>query len=113
MSNILNLEVKIKKDIDATIDSISGKLNGTWTRDIKAEVSVKEAGSKQYAFNYKKGEKNNSIFLIERDGKLESTNIVPQGGLKSISHSECNKMIRKFEKDVLQDTGLKYSIHNS
>jgi len=112
MDSILNLDVKIKENVNNTLDSISKELNENWTRNAKAEVSIKDSGSEQYVFNYKNGNQNNSIYLIERDGELQTTNIVPADGISSIPISECNDMLRKFEDEVLNKTNLKYSLHN-
>lgn len=111
-NNILNLDVNIKGDVNTTLKAISSELGNGWTRDAKAEESIKEMGSTQFAFNYNDGKQNNTIFLIERNNKLETTNVVPQSGTSSIPISECNSMLTKFEEDVLNNTDLKYSIHS-
>lgn len=112
MGNILNLDINIKDDVKTTLNIIAKNLKNGWTRDAKAEASLEDMGSTQFAFNFKSANQNNTIFLIERNNKLETTNVVPQEGTDSIPISECNSMLKKFEEDVLTNTNLKYSIHN-
>lgn len=112
MENILNLDINIKDNVKTTLSIISKNLSNGWIRDAKSEANLKDMGSIQYAFNYKDDNHNNTIFFIERNNRLETTNVVPQKGTNSIPISECNSMLKKFEDEILNNTDLKYSIHN-
>lgn len=111
MENILNLDIEIKKNVENTINIITENLSNSWTRNFVQEKSIRDMGSEQFVFNYKSEICNNLIYFIERNNQLETTNVLSLKENK-ISITECNNMLKKFEKDILSKTDLKYSIHN-
>lgn len=107
---IENMNIKLSPDCNTTITTITNALPFGWTRDTSAENNIKSMGSTQYAFNYNDNQDiNASIFFVERNAQLETTNVVPKNK-SELPINECNNLITLFGKSVLDNTSIEYDI---
>ena len=107
------LVLNIKATLEVFNKQISNYFTDTWYRDSKLEKLIDEnTQSKEdtYVVIYKYNNQNVMIILEESDNEMELINIVYQDSKKSLSVPETNNILRKFEKDILSQTNLVYSI---
>lgn len=112
MVDILNMDIKIKNDAKSTIDLITNNLKINWGRNYSAEKNINQIARTQYGFQFNDGTINVTVFFIERNGNLTTTNVVPDPSYASqIPIEMCNDMIILFAKSNLNGI-VKYSIYN-
>jgi len=104
MSKIKNMEIEINENATDTINLISSFLGLNWSRE-NAET---ENRINQFGFRYTNNDEDISIWFIERDGVLTTTNVVP-GHTNEISIERCNDLIELFGEQNLFGR-VKYSI---
>lgn len=104
MSIYKNLKITKNEEfsLDETINNISSKLGANWSREnanIENDAKI-DKGYDQYAFRYKEGVEDISIWFEKDENHLRTTNITGRH-MSKLSIAKCNEILEVFANENL------------
>lgn len=106
-----DLYIDFEKDALSVITQISDNLSENWSRNLKSEQTLNNiANIKQYCFSLNTPKQQYcNLWLIERDGQLTVSNIVPNEN-NQLTIQEYNRILNYFVTENIDNTPIKYHI---